>query len=59
MRRIAFLETSEVFLLLLPRSGRRTFRLPVPGDEYGRVQKLLQEKARDGDLDLDPAILGL
>jgi hypothetical protein len=57
--RIAFLETSEVFLLLLPRSGRGTFRLPVPGDEYGRVQKLLQEKARDGDLDLDPAILGL
>lgn len=57
--RIAFLETSEVFLLLLPRSGRRSFRLPVPGEEYGRVQKLLQEKARDGDLHLDPAILGL
>jgi len=57
--RIAFLETSEVFLLLLPRSGRRSFRLPVPGEEYGRVQKLLQEKARAGDLHLDPAILGL
>lgn len=57
--RIAFLETPEVFLILLPRSGRGSFRLPVPPDEYGRVRKLLQEKARDGDLHLDPAILGL
>jgi hypothetical protein len=57
--RIAFLETPGVFLLLQPRSGRGSFRLPVPPDEYGRVQKVLQEKARDGDLQLDPAILGL
>jgi hypothetical protein len=57
--RVAFLETPDVVLLLLPRRGRGTFRLPVPGNEYGRVQKLLQEKARDGNLQLDPAILGL
>ena len=57
--RIAFLETPDVFLLLLPRNGKGSFRLPVPSDEYGRVQKLLQEKARTGDLHLDPAILGL
>ena len=57
--RIAFLETPDVFLLLLPRSGKGSFRLPVPSDEYGHVQKLLQEKARTGNLHLDPAILGL
>lgn len=57
--RIAFLETPEVILLLLPREGRGSFRLPVPGREYGGVRKLLAEKARDGALQLDPAILGL
>jgi hypothetical protein len=57
--RIAFVETPEVFLLLRPRSGRGSYRLPVPLDEYGRVQKVLQEKARGGELQLDPAILGL
>jgi hypothetical protein len=57
--RIAFLETPEVILLLLPREGRLSFRLPVPGKEYGGVRKLLAEKARDGALQLDPAILGL
>ena len=57
--RVAFLETPAVVLLLLPRRGRGSYRLPVPADEYGRVEKILQEKARDGDLHLDPAILGL
>jgi len=57
--RIAFLETPEIILLLLPRQGRGSFRLPVPGTEYGGVRKLLAEKARDGALQLDPAILGL
>jgi hypothetical protein len=57
--RIAFLETPGVILLLLPREGRGLYRLPVPGKEYGGVRKLLAEKARDGALQLDPAILGL
>jgi hypothetical protein len=57
--RIAFRETPEVILLLLPRRGRGLFRLPVPPTEYGGVRKLLAEKARDGALQLDPAILGL
>ena len=57
--RIAFLETPDIILLLLPREGRGSFRLPVPGKEYGGVRKLLAEKARDGALQLDPAILGL
>jgi hypothetical protein len=57
--RVAFLETPQLVLLLLPRSGRGTYRLPVPSSEYGGVRKLLAEKSRAGDLHLDPAILGL
>jgi hypothetical protein len=57
--RVAFVETPEVVLLLLPRSGRRSFRLPVPSGEYGTVRKLLADRSRTGDLHLDPAILGL
>ena len=57
--RAAFRETPEVVLLLLPRSGRGPFRLPVPPEEYGAVRKLLAEKSRTGELHLDPAILGL
>jgi hypothetical protein len=57
--RVAFRETPEVVLLLLPRTGRGSFRLPVPPGEYGTVRKLLAEKSRDGELHLDPAILGL
>ena len=57
--RVAFLETPEVVLLLLPRNGRGTYNLPVPAGEYGTVRKLLAEKSRAGKLHLDPAILGL
>jgi len=57
--RVAFLETPEVVLLLLPRRSGRTYSLPVPSGEYGAVRKLLAEKSRTGDLHLDPAILGL
>jgi hypothetical protein len=58
--RIAFLETPDVVLLLLPRQGRRgSFRLPVPGTEYGGVRRLLADKTRNGALQLDTAILGL
>ena len=56
---MAFRETPEVVLLLLPRSGRGSYRLPVPPGEYGTVHKLLAEKAKAGELHLDPAILGL
>ena len=57
--RIAFVETPEILVLLIPRSGRSASRLPVPPTEYGGVRKLLAEKVRDGALSLDPAILGL
>jgi len=57
--RIAFVETPEVVLLLQPRRGGTSYKLPVPGDEYGTVRKVLEEKARAGVLHLEPAILGL
>jgi len=57
--RIAFRETPDIVLILLPRRGTRSFYLPVPPAEYGAVRKLLAEKARAGALSLEPAILGL
>jgi hypothetical protein len=57
--RIAFVEEPEIVLLLQPRRGGASYKLPVPGDEYGTVRKLLEEKARVGALRLDPAILGI
>ena len=57
--RIAFVEGPPIVLLLKPRHGGASYKLPVPGGEYGAVRKLLEEKAREGALHLDPAILGL
>ncbi len=58
--RIAFVERPQIVVLLLqPRRGRASFKLPVPGAEYGTVRKLIEEKARAGALRLDPGILGL
>ena len=57
--RIAFVEGPPVVLLLQPRRGGASFKLPVPGAEYGTVRKILEEKVRAGALHLDPAILGL
>jgi len=57
--RIAFVEGPPIVLLLRPRRGGASYKLPVPGGEYGTVRKLLEEKAREGALHLDPAILGI
>jgi hypothetical protein len=57
--RIAFVESPRIVLLLTPRRGGPSFRLPVPADEYGTVRKLIDEKTREGRLHLEPAILGL
>ena len=57
--RIAFVEAPEIVLLLQPRRGRASFKLPVPAGEYGAVRKVLEEKARAGVLQLEPRILGL
>ena len=56
--RIAFVETPQIVLLLQPRHRGASFKLPVPGEEYGRVRKILEDKARAGVLRLDPVILG-
>jgi hypothetical protein len=57
--RIAFIDGPPIVLLLKPRHGSGSYKLPVPGGEYGAVRKLLEEKAREGVLNLDPAILGI
>ncbi len=57
--RIAFVETPQVVVLLLQSREGASFKLPVPSEEYGAVRKLIEEKARAGVLQLDPAILGL
>ena len=57
--RIAFVETPQIVLLLQPRRGGASFKLPVPAGDYGAVRKVIEEKARAGVLRLDPAILGL
>ena len=57
--RIAFVEGPPIVLLLKPRHGGVSCKLPVPGAEYGAVRKLLEEEARAGALHLDSAILGI
>lgn len=57
--RIAFVEGPPIVLLLKPRRGGASYKLPVPGAEYGAVRRILQDKAREGALHLDPAILGI
>ena len=57
--RLAFRETPEIVLLLLPRGQAAPFHLPVPRGEYGAVRKLLEEKIRARVVCTDEAILGL
>jgi hypothetical protein len=57
--RMAFREAPEIVLVLLPRSGSRSFRLPVPRAEYGTVRKTLDEKARAHILNVEEGMLGL
>jgi hypothetical protein len=57
--RMAFRETPEIVLLLLPRGGSPSFRLPVPPAEYGAVRKTLEEKVRTRVLNVEAGILGL
>lgn len=57
--RMAFVETPEIVLMMLPRGGSRTFRLHVPPAEYGAVRKVLEEKIRSRVLNMEEAILGL
>lgn len=57
--RLAFRESPEIVLILLPRGGRSSFRLPVPPDEYGAVRKVLEDKIRAHVVNVEAGILGL
>jgi hypothetical protein len=57
--RMAFRESPEIVLLLIPRGRSRSVRLPVPPEEYGAVRKMLEEKRREGLVHVDEGILGL
>jgi hypothetical protein len=57
--RIAFVETPEIVLVMVPRGGASPMRLAVPPGEYGTVRKLLEEKIRARQLTMEKAILGL
>lgn len=57
--RMAFRETPDIVLFLLPRGRSRPLRLPVPPGEYGAVRKLLEEKKREGAVQAPERILGL
>jgi len=57
--RMAFRETPDIVLFLVPRGRSRPLRLPVPADEYGAVRKLLEEKKREGVVPTQERILGL
>ena len=56
--RYTFAEKPTIVLLLQPRRGA-SYKLPVPGGEYGTVRKVLEEKERAGSLHLEPRILGI
>jgi hypothetical protein len=57
--RLAFVETPEIVLVLMPRRGTPPFRLRVPPSEYGAVRKILDEKARAALLHTEPTLPGL
>jgi hypothetical protein len=57
--RVAFRETPEIVLILLPRGGAGSFRLPVPRAEYGAARKVLEEKIRAHVVNMESSILGL
>ena len=56
---MAFQETPDIVLLLLPRGGSGSYRLPVPPEEYGAARKLIEEKVRARVVNMEGGILGL
>jgi hypothetical protein len=57
--RMAFLEIPEIALVVVPRGRRGTVRLRVPPEEYGAVRKIIEEKTRAHQVNVEQAILGL
>jgi hypothetical protein len=59
IERMAFFDTPEIVLVLMPRGGSGSFRLPVPPAEYGAVRKVLEEKRRAHIMNPRDGVLGL
>lgn len=57
--RMAFRETPEIVLILVPRGRPGLFRLPVPSTQYDAVRTILEEKIRERVVNVEKAILGL
>ena len=57
--RVAFMESPEIVLVLVPRGHASPVRLAVPPSEYGMVRKTLEDKIRCGEVNMEKAILGL
>jgi hypothetical protein len=57
--RMAFRETPEIVLVLVPRGRPGLFRLPVPSSRYDAVRTILEEKIRERVVNVEKAILGL
>jgi hypothetical protein len=57
--RWAIRDSEEIVLLIVRRGQARALRLTVPRGDYGAVRKILQQKAREHALRVDPQILDL
>jgi hypothetical protein len=57
--RMAFRETPEIVLILVPRGRPGLYRLPVPSSQYDAVRTILDEKIRERVVNVEKAILGL
>jgi hypothetical protein len=57
--RMAFRETPEIVLILVPRGRPGLYRLPAPSAQYDAVRTILDEKIRERVVNVEKAILGL
>jgi len=57
--RLAFVETPEIVLVMVPRRGSGALRLAVPAAEYGAARKVVEDKIRERAVNMEAAILGL
>jgi len=53
IRQMAFREVGAIVLVLVRRSGAVPFRMLVPPSEYGAVRRVLEDKARNRELQLE------
>jgi hypothetical protein len=53
IRRLSFREVGAIVLVLVPRRGAVPFRMLVPPSAYGAVRRVLEDKARAHELQLE------